>query len=427
MAVNGLTSNFPALGHRLYRRLLLAQLLFETGLTIFEVALFWTAARTVGAHAFVGALFALIVLPASLMAVPSGLVADRLGPRALVAGGGAVATGAALVAAVLSAGDRVGALAAVLLAVTAGLSLGAWSVPSQVIAGRSVPAEILPGAIALSLLPSGAGAIGGGAVGGLLLGTGGAPAGFLAAAVVLAGAGVAAVRLRTAPLERPVPGPAETAPAPAPAETAGPATTVVAPMRRILAAPMLWGLVALAATMSLFLVGRVALFPALVSDVLHGGPDQLGMLVGVGGLGILAGALATEPCGRLFGRGPTLFGAVVVAAAGFAALGFVRSPLLSVALACLTAAATITWQVTSAATVQLSADPRDRGRLLGVYDLFRLALIPVGSVGLGALADAVGVTATCLIAGGATVLGAAATAASNRSLRRLRSMPSPTP
>ena len=425
MAVNGLTSNFPALGHRLYRRLLLAQLLFETGLTIFEVALFWTAAQAVGAHAFVGALFALIVLPASLMAVPSGLVADRLGPRALVAGGGAVATGAALVAAVLSAGDRVGAVAAVLLAVTAGLSLGAWSVPSQVIAGRAVPAEILPGAIALSLLPSGAGAIGGGAAGGLLLGAGGAPAGFLAAAVVLAGAGVAAVRLRTAPVERPVPGPVETAPVPARPRRDGPAAA--APMRRILAVPMLWGLVALAATMSLFLVGRVALFPALVSDVLHGGPDQLGMLVGVGGLGILAGALATEPCGRLFGRGPTLFGAVVVAAAGFAALGFTRSPLLSVALACLTAAATITWQVTSAATVQLSADPRDRGKLLGVYDLFRLALIPVGSVGLGALADAVGVTATCLIAGGATVLGAAATAASNRSLRRLRSMPSPTP
>jgi ENTS family enterobactin (siderophore) exporter len=161
--------------------------------------------------------------------------------------------------------------------------------------------------------------------------------------------------------------------------------------------------------------------------VLRGGPDQLGMLVGVGGLGILAGALVTEPfCGR-FGRGPTLFGAVVVAATGFAALGVARSPLLSVALACLTAAATIVWQVTSAATVQLAVDPRDRGRLLGVYDLFRLALIPVGSVGLGALADVVGVTATCLIAGGATVVGAAATAASNRSLRRLRSMPSPTP
>jgi MFS family permease len=72
----------------------------------------------------------------------------------------------------------------------------------------------------------------------------------------------------------------------------------------------------------------------------------------------------------------------------------------------------IVYHVTSMTLLQVLAPARMRGRVLAIYDLVRLGVVPVGSVVAGLLVAEIGVTSVFVIFGGLLVAaGAVATLA----------------
>jgi MFS family permease len=154
-------------------------------------------------------------------------------------------------------------------------------------------------------------------------------------------------------------------------------------------------------------MSRFALTPILVRDVLGAGPAGLGMLTAAGGLGSFFGSMAVDATGRRFRRGPTLLGAFAIAGCTLALLGSAPSLVFALVFACGITTTMIVYQVTSMTFLQVLAPGRMRGRVLALFDLVRLGLVPIGSLIAGALAPLIGVSAVFLMFGGATV-GAAA-------------------
>lgn len=161
----------------------------------------------------------------------------------------------------------------------------------------------------------------------------------------------------------------------------------------------------------LMLVGMLAtpyitLMPALVKEVFQGGADQMGFLVGAGGLGAVAGTLylASRPNVRGLIRLLTLASLAV----GIALMMLARSTTMWIALPLLAVIGfgILITSVSVNMILQTIVDDDKRGRVMSFYTVAFLGVAPVGSLAAGAIAGAIGVSHTLFIGGAACSAGA---------------------
>jgi len=163
--------------------------------------------------------------------------------------------------------------------------------------------------------------------------------------------------------------------------------------------------------MLLMLVGMLAtpyitLMPALVREVFQGGADQMGFLVGAGGLGAVAGTLylASRPNVRGLIRLLTLASLAV----GIALMMLARSTTMWIALPLLGVIGfgILITSVSVNMILQTIVDDDKRGRVMSFYTVAFLGVAPVGSLAAGAIAGVIGVSHTLFIGGAACSAGA---------------------
>ena len=163
--------------------------------------------------------------------------------------------------------------------------------------------------------------------------------------------------------------------------------------------------------MLLMLVGMLAtpyitLMPALVREVFQGGADQMGFLVGAGGLGAVAGTLylASRPNVRGLIRLLTLASLAV----GIALMMLARSTTMWIALPLLGVIGfgILITSVSVNMILQTIVDDDKRGRVMSFYTVAFLGVAPVGSLAAGAIAGVIGVSHTLFIGGAACAAGA---------------------
>jgi MFS family permease len=378
-----------------YRRLLIALTVIEIGLFAFENALFWTVLEETGSAIHVSLLFIGLVTPALLLTIPVGVLVDRIGPRGILLWSSAAAAMVTGLAAIVAASGRLGFEFALVLSILEGVFFGCFAVPAQVVAGRVVDRTQIASAVGLSAIPAGVGSIIGGALGGFLLEVAGPSPTF-----VLASVGLALSLLAIVGLPR-LPG----------LEVTGVAMYELrSAVRWLRESPVGTAIVLLGGVAGLFVMSRFGLLPVVVRDGLHAGPAALGLLTTAGGVGMLAGTFGTEPLGRRLGRGRAVLAALAIAAVSIAGLGVTSLLAVAIALSGLIAASAIVYQLGSATLLQLLAPPRMRGRVLAIFDVVRLGLVPAGSLAAGAVVDGVGVAAVLLVYGGLTVAAVLVTA-----------------
>lgn len=387
---------FSALQVPAYRRLLIALTVIEIGLFAFENALFWTVLEETGSAVHVSLLFIGLVVPALVLTIPVGVLVDRIGPRGILLWSSAAAAGVTGLAALAAASGRLGFELALLLAIAEGIFFGCFAVPAQVVAGRVVDRSQIASAVGLSAIPAGVGAIVGGAAGGFLLEVGGPASTFLLGSIGLALSLLAIVGLPKLPgLE----------------QAGGMALIELrSAVTWLRASPVGTAVILLGGVAGLFVMSRFGLLPVVVKEGLDAGPGALGLLTTAGGIGMLAGTVGTDPLGRRLGRGRVVLVALAIAGLGIAGLGATSSLVVAVALSAVIAATTIVYQLGSATLLQLLAPPRMRGRVLAIFDVVRLGLVPAGSLAAGAVVDEVGVTTVLLVYGGLTVAAVIVTA-----------------
>jgi MFS family permease len=161
--------------------------------------------------------------------------------------------------------------------------------------------------------------------------------------------------------------------------------------------PLIFPLLAIAASLAVFGTPAVTLAPLFARKLLDVGPQGLGGMLSAVGLGAAASALALASRGDFRDKGR----AVLLWALGFAAalggLALSRRYLLSLACLALLGAAMSSSASLINTLLQTTAPDRLRGRVISLYALAWLGLVPVGNLQAGAVAERFGAAASLVV------------------------------
>jgi MFS family permease len=173
--------------------------------------------------------------------------------------------------------------------------------------------------------------------------------------------------------------------------------------------PLLRAIGGSSAILGLFFGVQQAVFILYMADVLHLDPTTIGLVLAVGSLGGIAGAIVSGPIGNR-SLGPTLIIAVVVNGFGATLLAFASGPHpvpLLVAGQLLVGVSFPLYFVNQTSLRQSVAPPEYLGRITAAFAMVSWGMIPVGAIAGGVLPQFVSLQAT-LVIGGIGKFGAAA-------------------
>ncbi|BAM86309.1 putative permease of the major facilitator superfamily (MFS) transporter [Bradyrhizobium oligotrophicum S58] len=375
------------LRYAVFRRIWLASLLSNLGLLIQAVGAAWAMTQMTSSADKVALVQTALMLPVMFISMPAGAIADMYDRRivALVAlavalGGATLLTGLAWYGLVTP--ER---LLALCFVIGSGMALMGPAWQSSV--SEQVPQETLPAAVALNGISYNIARSFGPAIGGVVVAAAGAVAAFAAnallylpllAALFLWRRVIEPSRLPREPLNR----------------------AIVSGVRYIIHSPSIR--IVLIRTLVTGIIGGAisALMPLVARDLLHGGAQTYGIMLGAFGMGAVVGALNIgEIRKRLSGEAAIRTCALTLGAAT-AAVGLSTEPVLTAAALVIAGAV---WMLAVALFnigVQLSAPRWVAGRALAAFQASISGGIAIGSWGWGRLTDAAGVEVALLVSGG---------------------------
>lgn len=141
---------------------------------------------------------------------------------------------------------------------------------------------------------------------------------------------------------------------------------------------------------SIFGMQYATIMPAFAKDVLHVGPQGLGLLQSAAGFGALAGAISIAALGHLFRRGRLMIIGSVLAPIGLLAFASSSSLAVSVAVLIVAGFGMMLFMAVSNNVVQTAAPDGLLGRIIAVRSLVFLGLAPIGALQIGWLAQVAG-------------------------------------
>lgn len=167
---------------------------------------------------------------------------------------------------------------------------------------------------------------------------------------------------------------------------------------------MIGVLVLSTAFMTVFAMPYMMLLPAIVDKALGGGKVEVSWVMAANGAGALVGSLAvaslragSQRRQRLI---PVSMLAMAVLLVGFS---LSRSLPLTMVLSMLCGAALLTTNSLTNTSIQLSTPPQLRGRVMALFIMAFMGIMPISSLIFGPIGEAIGPTKAVL--GGAVVLG----------------------
>ena len=375
------------LRHSVFRRIWLASLLSNLGLMIQAVGAAWAMTQMTSSADKVALVQTALMLPVMLISMPAGAIADMHDRRivALVSLSISLSGATALTALSWFGLATPPILLALCFVVGSGMALFGPAWQSSV--SEQVPAETLPSAVALNGISYNIARSFGPAIGGVVVAAAGAVAAFAANAVLYLPLLVVLFRWRRV-----------TAPSRLPRERLNRA--MVSGVRYIANSPSIRIVLARTFVTGIFGGSVSALMPLVVRDLLHGGAQAYGIMLGAFGMGAVIGALNIgEVRKRMTGEAAVRTCALTMGVA-IAAIGLSREPVLTAAALVIAGAV---WMLAVALFnigVQLSAPRWVAGRSLAAFQASIAGGIAIGSWGWGRLTDAAGVETALLVSGG---------------------------
>lgn len=385
------------------------------GFRIFTILSYQCVAVTVGWHVYeltrdpwmLGLIGLAEVLPYFCVAPFAGHLVDVLPRRRLgmLAACGLAITPLLLVA--ITAGWwRSGGTAAIYAAIALTGCVRAFLGPVyNALFARVLPRDQFVRGASLGSLVFQAGQVTGPAIGGVLVGWAGKSSAYAIAAVFAACAAVAMLRLRVSE------------PAP-PAQRTPVFASIAEGARFVFGHQVLLGALALDMFAVMF-GGAISLAPAFIKDILHYGPEGLGILRAAPALGavVMGVWLARHPMDRNAGR--LLLAAVV--GFGLCMIGFGLSTVfwVSVLFLMLSGVCDGVSVVARSTIMQLATPDHMRGRVSSINGLFVGSSNEIGAFYAGSMARLLGLVPAVVLGGCVTMAVAAATAWRAPRLRRL--------
>lgn len=155
--------------------------------------------------------------------------------------------------------------------------------------------------------------------------------------------------------------------------------------------PPIRALITIVALLSLFGMPFSVLLPVFARDILHGGANTLGYLMGASGFGALSGAMFLAQRKSVVGLGKVIVCTMVVFGSSLIAFSFSKMLLLSLVLMLFTGFGMIVSMASCNTLLQTLVDDDKRGRVMSLYATAFMGMAPIGSMLAGAVAEQVGV------------------------------------
>src|ERR1700726_3286232 len=402
-AADGVTA---PLRHAVFRRIWLASLLSNFGLLIQGVGAAWAMTQMTTSADKVALVQTALMLPIMLISMPAGAIADMYDRRIVALVSLAIALSGATGLTVMAWFGLVTPQILLAFCFVVGSGMALFGPPWQSSVSEQVPAETLPSAVALNGISYNIARSFGPAIGGIVVATAGAVAAFATNAVLYIPLLIVLFLWRRS-----------SEPSRLPREKLNRA--MVSGVRYIANSPSIR--VVLVRTLVTGVLGRSvsALMPLVARDLLHGGAQTYGIMLGAFGMGAVIGALnIAEVRNRMSGEASVRACALSMGGA-IAAVALSREPVLTATALViagavwgggapgawagarepvLTATALViagaVWMLSVALFnigVQLSAPRWVAGRSLAAFQAAIAGGIAIGSWGWGRLPAAVGV------------------------------------
>jgi MFS family permease len=148
------------------------------------------------------------------------------------------------------------------------------------------------------------------------------------------------------------------------------------------------------------------LMPVFAKEVLHGGSETFGFLMGAAGLGALLGAIYLASRESLLRLGRLIPAAAGLFGAGLIALSFLKVFPVTLIIIVFVGLGLMLHTASSNTILQTITDDDKRGRVMSFYTMAIMGTAPFGSLLAGFLAKYIGTPWTIFIAGVACVAGA---------------------
>src|SRR6202008_3135755 len=319
-----------------------------------------------------------LMLPIMLIAMPAGAIADMHDRRVVALVSLAIALSGATTLTVLAWLNLVtpNILLALCFVVGSGMALFGPAWQSSV--SEQVPTETLPSAVALNGISYNIARSFGPAIGGIVVATAGAVAAFAANAVLYIPLMVVLFLWRRT-----------SEPSRLPREQLSRA--IVSGVRYIANSPSIR--IVLARTLVMGVLGGSvsALMPLVARDLLHGGAQTYGIILGAFGMGAVIGALNISAVRKQLSGESAIRACALAMGGATAAIAVSREPVLTAAALVGAGSAWMLGVALFNIGVQLSAPRWVAGRSLAAFQASISGGIAVGSWGWGHLTDAAGV------------------------------------
>ncbi len=361
-----------------------------------QVALGYLVYDLTSSKWLLGAVGALSMAPSLFLALPAGVVADRVRRRNLVLCTQTSAVVLAFALATLLALHQLQIWEILVISTLSGVAVAVEMPARQSLVVELVGKEDLSNAIAWNSLVFNGSRVVGPAIGGLVITyLGIAPIFFFNSASFLA----VIVALLTVQLPN-----------------------VVRPLRRrpwdefregmdyLARSPSLIGLLAFLAVVATLVMNFNVIMPIFARDILHGGAEGLGWMWTAMGVGAVAGSITIVKWSQAAVRGRLLIASALLAGLSELAMAFSRSMPLTLVILTVVGWSISTFSSCTNAAIQARVQDEVRGRVVGVYSMFLVGSGPLGSLVTAALAGAGGAPLPLAVAGVTCTVAAVATA-----------------
>lgn len=191
-------------------------------------------------------------------------------------------------------------------------------------------------------------------------------------------------------------------------------------VRYIRREPIVLGLVVLMIVALLFIAPvNLSMMPVYASEVYHAGPEVLGLLESSIGLGMTIGTVALASIGNVRRKGLVVLLSLVATAIGMIAFSQSTNLLVSLMIIVLYSSALVSFWTIAVATIQEIVPDEIRGRITALSAVSEAAF-PVGTLFVGAMAQALGAPTATVIAGVSLILVVGAFAVAFPAVARYR-------
>ena len=406
--IQGRSHALEALRYRDYRLYWFGQLISVLGHQMLIMALGWLVYDITGSRLQLGLLGLVTAVPAILLNLAGGVVADKVNPRRLIMG---TQTTAAVVVGVLATLSATGHILPWHIMVTAFLmgGLGAFDQPSrQAIFPHLIERRALMNAVALNSSIWQGTRILGPALAGVLIDLVGASIAFYLAAAGFITFVLFLSNVRMPQIKRD--------------PSANFLQDMASGLRFIRDNHIFTFLLGMTFFSSFFGMSYIFLMPVFQKDVLMVGASGLGLLLAMGGVGALSGTIIVASLGNIRRRGLLMIGSAVAFGCLLVLFAYSRWFPVSLVLVGLASAASSIYMVLAQSTLHILVPDQFRGRVMGFWGI-TYSLMPLGGFQGGVMATIFSAPIAVALGGSAIIAFALLGAGRNSQIRRLGPQP----